>query len=109
DAAVTRTAKRYGFIGHFLRGVFEPLFSVRRMRMKKVMLSQQILSIIIAVRSPHNCVDMVANGRLTRPGHGLVIELYENHRALDPVVENPAWLSTPNPGKPCAVQIPVDL
>ena len=76
------------------------------MRVLLVMLAEQILAIVVAVRGPHHGVDV-----LTVRGFGirckvaeadglLMIEFNQNHRAMDAIVEDTVRFNAPYPGEP---------
>src|SRR3954467_4073621 len=57
-----------------------------RMRVREVMLPEQILAVVISVRRPHHGVDVIADGFSTASGT-LVIEFDKNHWTLHAIVE----------------------
>src|ERR687883_487693 len=67
----------------------EPMRALRvRMVVLLVMLAQEILPIIVAVGRAHDGMDVLTGRRVVVQGDPrLVIELDEDHRAVDPVVE----------------------
>src|SRR5271155_1452599 len=64
------------------------------MRVRQIMLPQQILPIIVPVRRAHHAMNVLLRRRigvLRKPrqiGRPLVVELNQNHRTLNPVIEN---------------------
>ena len=72
-----------------------------------VVLAQQILAVVVAVRRPHDRVDVNAAGHF-RPGQRdrrLMIELDQDHRAVDPVVEDGIAPRGADPGEVRGVEV----
>src|SRR5215207_6902981 len=82
---------------------------LRRMRMPLIVLSEKILAVVVAIRSPDHGVDVldVRNAwshQVAKGNRLLMIELDENDRAVDAVIEDAAGLRVADPGHPRAVQ-----
>src|SRR5580765_4791349 len=70
--------------------------SPRRMGMLLVVLSEQILAVVVAVRGPDYRVHVrdVRQGRVQQvpePDRTLMVELDQDHGTLDAIVEDTAW------------------
>lgn len=74
-------------------------------------LFQEILAIVIAVWGADGRVNVLAGGGATpTKGYGaLMIELNENNRAVDAVVEDRFFIHLTNPGEAGAVQMLLDF
>ena len=75
-----------------------------RVWMLQVVLPQQILAVVVAVRRAHDGVDVLAAfgsvrvlARCRKPDRPLVIELDQDHRAVDAVVEHAARVGLADP------------
>ena len=66
-----------------------------------VMLAQQISAVIVAVGRAHDNVNMifVMIFVLGKSLTGLMIELDQQHRAMDPIIENAFFFHAADPGK----------
>ena len=65
-----------------------------------VVLAQEILAIVVAIRCPHDRVDMVARGVLVAERDAaLMVELDEDDRTVDAVIEHAVVIDAPHPGK----------
>ncbi len=75
-----------------------------------VMLTQEVRPVIAPVGRAHDGVDVIGRGNGIVERHaGLVVELDEHHRAVDPVVEGPVVTHGPHPGEVGFVEMPVHL
>ena len=77
--------------------------------MPLVVLSQQVLAVVVAIRRADDGVDVldVRNARghqVAKRDRLLMIELDEDDRAVDAVIEHAAGLGVADPGQPRAVQ-----
>ena len=75
-----------------------------------VVLAQQVEAVVVAVRRPHDSVD-VEFGRL-RVGQehtGVVVELNERHRTLHPVIEGAVFGKSTDPAEMSVGQMALDL
>ena len=76
------------------------------MRVLLVVLAEQILAVVVAVRGAHHGVDVLTVRRfgicrkVAQADRLLMIEFNQNHRAVDAVVEDTVRFNAPNPGKP---------
>src|SRR5262249_47289262 len=87
-------------------GLFTLLFAeaVRAPRVgmiaPRVMLAQQVLAVVVAVRGAHDRVDMIAGGFVVRIDDSwLMVEFDEHHWTVDAVVEGAVVVVRANPGK----------
>jgi hypothetical protein len=80
-----------------------------KVRMPLVVLSKQVLAVVVPVGGPHDAVDVLPRSLPPiHPRHvdgGLVVELDEDHRALNPVVEDAVRLRLSDPGEVRLVQV----
>src|ERR671918_3105251 len=76
-----------------------------------VMLAQQILAVVVAIRSANDHVDVVSvrllvlGERLT----SLVVKLNDQHRAMDTVVKHAVFFRAAHPGKVGVAEMPFHL
>src|SRR5690348_17953536 len=71
-----------------------------RMAMLLIMLPQQVLAVVITIRCTDDRMDMVARRSVVVIHNtGLMIELDQDHRAEDPIVEWACIVERPDPGK----------
>jgi hypothetical protein len=86
---------------------------LRRVRMRQVVLPQQILSVIVAVGCSHYAVDVLLGwllgvvGKLREICGTLVIEFDEDDRALDAVVKGAIRLRAADPGEPGVIEMKI--
>src|SRR5262245_54660862 len=66
-----------------------------------VMLAQKIFAVVVAVRRAHDYVDVIFVGLfvLAEGNATLVVELNDNHRALDSIIENTVVIHAAHPAK----------
>ena len=66
-----------------------------------VMLAQKIFAVVVAVGGTHHYMDVVFVGLfiLAKRDTPLVVELYDDHRTLDAIVENAVVLHAAHPAK----------
>src|ERR1700745_2381209 len=95
-----------------LYGLFTLLFaeSVRAPRVgmivPRVMLAQQVLAVVVAVRGAHDRVDMIAGGFVVRIDDSwLMVEFDEHDCTVDAVVEGAVVVVRANPGKVRVAQV----
>src|SRR5688500_6321490 len=73
-------------------------------RVTLVVLAEQVLSVVVAIRRAHDRVDVIACWHAARhawKGHWiLVIELHQDHGTLDSVIEDASRDSATDPGEP---------
>ena len=74
------------------------------------MLPEQILAVVISVRRAHDGVDVIPRGPVggmecRRPHRTLVIELDQDHRAVDTVVEHAIVSRRADPGETCVIEV----
>ena len=71
-----------------------------------IVLAQQVLAIVVAVRRAHDGVDVIARGLVVGiDDPRLVVELDEHDRAVDAVVERPVIVVRADPGKVRVAQV----
>jgi hypothetical protein len=64
------------------------------------MLAQEILAVVVAVGGTHHRVDVVARGPLiAKRDAALVVELDENDRAMDAIIEHTVAINAAHPGE----------
>ena len=74
--------------------------------MHQVVLTQQILSVIVAVRRTHYDMNVLLVGQLRvgcqvrKVGRPLMIELNQDHRTINAIVKDTLWLGATDPGEP---------
>ena len=72
----------------------------------RIMLAQQVLAVVVAVRSAHDRVDMIARGFVVRIDDSwLVVEFDEHDWTVDAVVEGAVVVVRANPGKVRVAQV----
>src|SRR6516162_540913 len=93
-------------------GLFTLLFAeaVRAPRVgmivPRVMLAQQVLAVVVAVRGAHDRVDMIAGGFVVRIDDAwLMVEFDKHDWTVDAVVEGAVVVVRANPGKVCVAQV----
>src|SRR5262245_12391530 len=93
-------------------GLFTLLFAeaVRAPRLgmivPRVMLAQQVLAVVVAVRGAHDRVDMIAGGFVVRIDDAwLMVEFDEHDWTVDAVVEGAVVVVRANPGKVRVAQV----
>src|SRR5947207_6803975 len=65
-----------------------------------VVLAQQVLAVVVAVRRADHGVDVIARGRVVVERHAaLMIELDQDHRTVDAIVEDAILLDAADPGE----------
>ena len=76
-----------------------------------IVLAQEIFTVIIAVGRAHDHVNMifVGLGMLPKRDATLMIELDNDHRALQPVIKCAVVFDSAHPAKIGIVQVPFDL
>src|SRR5438445_7475346 len=75
-----------------------------------VVLAQQILAVVVAVRRADHRVDVLTRGRIVVERHpALVIELDQDDRAVDAIVEDAVLLDAADPGEARLGQVARDL
>ena len=83
--------------------------------MRKIMLPQQIFSIVVAIRRAHHTMDVLLSwlhGIGAEPAEicgALVVKLNQDHGALYAVIKNAVGLRTANPREPGVIQVTVHL
>src|SRR5215510_3217796 len=88
---------------------------VVRVRMLLVMLPEQVLAVIVTVRSPDDGVDVLpihlprVGSEAAQPDGQLMIEFDQNHRALDAVIEDIVRPRPAYPGEVSLLDLPPDL
>jgi len=73
-----------------------------------VVLTQEVLAVVVSIRSAHDAVDVLASGRPRQISEGnwqLVIELDEDNGALHPVIKNTLRIRSADPGEPSVVEM----
>ena len=90
-------------------GLFQTL-AVRRGRVHVVvlfvMLTQQVLAVVVAVWRSHQGMDVVARRLIVVDRDAaLVVELDQDHRAVDAVIERAGRIAVSHPGEPGLVQM----
>ena len=75
------------------------------------MLPQQILAVIVAVRRPDDGVDVLLvrarrGGEVAEVGRVLMVELDQDHRAVDAVIEDAAGIGFADPREVGAIDVP---
>jgi len=78
------------------------------------MLAKKIFAVVVAVGGAHNHMDVLAAWHASRMNVSrtdglLMIELYENHRTVDSIVEDRIIGHTADPGKVSLIQMLIDL
>src|SRR5262249_10967484 len=93
-------------------GLFTLLFAeaVRAPRLgmivPRIMLAQQVLAVVVAVRGAHDRVDMIARGFVVCIDDSwLMVEFDEHDWTVDAVVEGPVVVVRANPGKVRVAQV----
>ena len=77
------------------------------------MLAQKILPVVVTVGRAHHAVDVLACGLIAILSHGrevrgpLVVELNQNHRAVDAIVIDARLIRAAHPGEPGVVEVPL--
>src|SRR5262245_38389719 len=75
-----------------------------------VVLAQQVAAVVVAVRRAHDGVDVVARRRVVVVGDaGLVVELNEDHRAQDSVIERACVVEWADPREMRVVKVALRL
>src|SRR5712691_3163196 len=75
-----------------------------------VVLAQQILAVVVAVRRADHRVDVIARGRIVVERHAaLVIELDQDHRTVNAIVEDAVLLDAADPGEARLGEVARDL
>ena len=75
-----------------------------------IMLAQQILAIIVAVRRSHHGMDVVARGRVVIVDNaGDVIEFNKDYGTQDPIIERTYIIEWPDPRENSLTQMPLDF
>src|SRR5688572_1211448 len=83
---------------------------IRTMRMLLIMLAQQVLSIVIAVRRPHDRVNMLPMRdqrivQVPQSNRALMVELDQYHRTVNTVIKNTVRVRSSDPGEEGAIQM----
>jgi hypothetical protein len=74
------------------------------------MLTQQVHAIVIAIWGAHDRMDMLTRWRVILQGDTtLMVELDEDDRAMDTIVEDTMLVNAAHPGKVRFFQMPVDF
>src|SRR5262249_12343789 len=77
-----------------------------RVIMLRIVLSQEILAVIIAIGRAHHGVDVVARGRIVVVDDArLVVKLDEDHRVEHPIVEGTSVVERANPSETRLAQV----
>jgi hypothetical protein len=72
----------------------------------RVMLAQQVLAVVVAIRGAHDGVDMIAGGFVVRIDDAwLMVEFDEHDWTVDAVVEGAVVVVRANPGKVRVAQV----
>ena len=83
------------------------------MRMHQIVLAQQIFPVVVPIGRSYDGVDMIANGdaRAGRPDSNreLVVELDEDHRAMDAVIIDALTGCSTDPSEMGLIQMPAHL
>src|SRR5437870_5524745 len=85
------------------------------MRTLQVVLPQQILAVVVSVWRPDDCMDMLAvrelriGSQMTQPYRPLMVELDQDHRAVNPIVENATLVHASDPREVRLVDMPADF
>ena len=78
--------------------------------MLRIVLAQQVLAIVIAIRRAHNRVDMVAGGFIVVVDDArLVVELDEDHRIEDAIVKGASVIEQADPSEMRLTQVALRL
>ena len=78
-------------------------------------IAAEVFAIVVAVRRPNYAMDMSARrfdrfgGKFLEVERRLVIELDQNHRTLDSIVEDAVGLSAADPGEPGVIEVLIDF
>jgi uncharacterized membrane protein len=74
-----------------------------------VMLAQEVFAVIVAVRRADDYMDVIFIGLLVlaKRNAPLVIELDDNHRALNAIIKNAVIFHTAHPAKMSIAQVPL--
>jgi len=80
------------------------------MRMLQVVQPQQVLPVVIPIRRANNGMDVltirqIGIGEMPQRGRALMIEFDQDHRRVDPIVENAARVGGAHPREPRAVEV----
>src|SRR5262249_28750297 len=76
------------------------------MRMGLIVLAQQVFPVVVAIRRANYCVNVLpirliaVCGKLSEVCRTLMVELDQDHRAVDAVVEDTVWRRSADPGEP---------
>ena len=73
----------------------------RSMMVMLVMLTQKVFAVVVTVGRAHHYMDVIFIGLLVlaKRNSPLVVELNDNHRALDSIVENTVVVHAAHPAK----------
>ena len=78
--------------------------------MLRIVLAQQVLAIVVAVGRAHHRVDVVAGGSIVVEDDArLVVELDEDHRAEDAIVEGAGVIERADPSEMRLAQVALRL
>src|ERR1700744_2067887 len=81
-----------------------------RMGVLDIVLTEQVLAVVVAVRRAHHGVDMVARRRVVVVDDaGLVVELDQDDRAQDAIVERARIVERTDPGESRVVKMTLRL
>ena len=74
------------------------------------MLTKQVLSVVVPVRRAHDGMYVLPRRqrlieKMTQVGGPLVVELDDDHRTLNPVIEDAVGFGLPNPGEIRAIEM----
>ena len=74
-----------------------------------VMLAQKILAVIVAIGGAHDYMDVILVGLfvLAERNAPLVVELNDDHRTLDTIIENAVVIHAAHPAKVGIPQVPL--
>ena len=83
----------------------------RSMMAMLVVLAQKIFAVVIAVWGAHHYMDVISIGLLVlaKRDAPLVVELNDNHRAVDSIVENTVVVHAAHPAKVSIAQVLLDF
>ena len=76
-----------------------------------IMFAQKIFAVVVAVGSAHDYMDVILVGLfvLAKRDTPLVVELNDDHRALDAIIENAVVIHAAHPAKIAIVQLALYL
>ena len=83
--------------------------------MREVVLPQQVLAVVISIRSAHNAMNVLlsrlrwVSGKLPQVCGLLVIKFDQDHRTVHAVIKRAIRLCAPDPGEPGLVEVAVHL